>query len=72
MAINIMCMNSDYKYYFEDSCIRNLNEERIEFDENGKCLTFKKGVSDLYDELEEGYFELQGLKDSNKDMKGDD
>lgn len=49
MAINMMCMNSDCKYYWEDNCTRNLNEERIELDGDGKCETFEKGKSDWYD-----------------------
>jgi hypothetical protein len=48
MAINMMCMNSDCKYYWEDNCMRNINEERIEIDENGKCETFEEGVNELY------------------------
>ena len=28
MAINMMCMNSDCKYYYEDNCMRNINEEK--------------------------------------------
>lgn len=36
MAINMMCMNNKCKYYWEDSCARNLNEERIEINEDGK------------------------------------
>jgi hypothetical protein len=49
MAINMMCMNSECKHYYEDNCMRNINEERIEIDENGQCLTFEKGRSELYD-----------------------
>lgn len=48
MAINMMCMNSECKHYWEDNCMKNINEERIEIDENGKCETFEKGISDLY------------------------
>ncbi|WP_404988417.1 hypothetical protein [Clostridium culturomicium] len=46
MAINMMCMNDKCKYYYEDNCIRNINEERIEIDENGKCETFEEGISE--------------------------
>ncbi|MEG2289935.1 MAG: hypothetical protein RSA29_02705 [Clostridium sp.] len=48
MAINMMCMNDKCKYYYEDSCTRNINEERIEIDENGKCETFELGISEMY------------------------
>lgn len=53
MAINMMCSNSECKYYYEDSCIRNLNEERIEIDAYGQCKTFEKGTSDWYKTSEE-------------------
>lgn len=52
MAINIMCMNSKCKYYFEDNCTRNIMEEYIQFDENGKCRTQEAGESDWYIESE--------------------
>lgn len=52
MAINMMCMNSKCRFYWEDNCTRNLNEERIEIDETGKCETFEEGVSELYQETE--------------------
>lgn len=48
MAINMMCMNDKCKFYYEDCCIKNLNEERIEINENGQCETFEEGVSDFY------------------------
>lgn len=48
MAINMMCMNSECKYYWEDNCMRNMQEERIEINEEGKCETFEKGVNELY------------------------
>lgn len=50
MAINIMCLNNECKHYYEDNCTKNINEERIEIDENGQCKTFEKGVSDWYQE----------------------
>lgn len=49
MAINMMCMNTKCKYYWEDSCVRNLNEERIEINEDGKCETFEEGICDWYE-----------------------
>lgn len=44
----MMCMNARCKYYWEDNCTRNLEEERIEIDEYGKCETFEPGESDYY------------------------
>lgn len=52
MAINMMCMNSKCKFYWEDNCTRNLAEERIEIDFAGNCETFEEGVSDWYKESE--------------------
>ncbi len=52
MAINMMCMNSDCKYYWEDNCSRNINEEYIVIGEYGNCETFKEGVSDWYKQKE--------------------
>lgn len=48
MDINMMCMNSKCKYCWEDNCTRNINEERIEIDESGKCETFEEGESEWY------------------------
>lgn len=53
MAINLMCTNSKCKFYWEDNCVRNLNEERIEINEYGLCETFEVGVSELYSAEEE-------------------
>ena len=50
MAINMMCMNTKCKYYWEDNCTRNLDEIRIEINEDGKCITFEHGESDWYKE----------------------
>ena len=50
MAINMMCTNENCVYYYEDNCMRNLNEERLELDDNGKCITFKEGVNENYKE----------------------
>ena len=52
MAINMMCMNTECKYYWEDNCTRNLQEKRIVIDEFGKCETFEIGISDFYNETE--------------------
>jgi hypothetical protein len=56
VAINMMCMNSRCKYYWEDNCTRNINEERIEIDENGKCETFELGESEWY--IDSAYGEI--------------
>ncbi|TCO69526.1 hypothetical protein [Marinisporobacter balticus] len=52
MAINMMCMNSECKYYWEDMCTRNVNEERIFINADGKCVSFEKGKSDWYEDEE--------------------
>ena len=59
MAINMMCMNDKCKYYWEDNCMRNINEERIEIDESGKCETFEEGVNELYKDIKEFKKELK-------------
>ena len=48
MAINMMCRNSKCVHYWEDNCIRNINEERIVISELGVCHTFERGESPLY------------------------
>ena len=53
MAFNVMCMNSTCKYYWEDSCTRDLKDERIIIDAYGLCESFKEGKSDWYKEGEE-------------------
>lgn len=53
MAINMMCMNSKCKYYWEDRCSKNINEEMMVIDTNGKCKTFERGVSEWYKQSEE-------------------
>lgn len=50
MAINMMCTNSKCVNYWEDNCMKNMDEERIVISENGVCRTFDAGVSPLYDE----------------------
>lgn len=52
MAINICCMNYKCKYYFEQMCEKNVNEEFMVIGENGQCEAFKKGKSDWYKESE--------------------
>ncbi len=48
MAINLSCWNSKCKFYYEDMCIKNCNEESMWLDETGKCTTFEAGKSDWY------------------------
>lgn len=52
MAINMMCTRSTCKYYFEDCCMRNLNEERIEINSDGYYETYEPGVNDAYAEMD--------------------
>ncbi len=52
MAINMMCERSTCKHYFEDCCMRNLSEERIEINANGYCTTYVPGVSEMYADIE--------------------
>lgn len=59
MAINMMCMKSNCKYYYEDCCTRNINEERIVINENGQCETFEEGESDWYTCPEEPRFLIE-------------
>jgi hypothetical protein len=47
-----MCTNSECRYYWEDCCTRNINEERIIINEIGICETFEKGRSEWYDDEE--------------------
>lgn len=50
MAINMMCTNSECFHYWEDNCMRNINEERIEISAEGVCETFRPGISPMYAE----------------------
>ena len=52
MAINMMCTNSRCKFYWEDNCTRNINEERIDINGDGQCNTFERGTSEWYEEAE--------------------
>lgn len=60
MAINMMCMNDKCKHYWEDNCMRNINEERIVIDENGKCETFEQGINEIY--TKEEFINLNMIK----------
>lgn len=48
MAVNMMCTNSNCVNYWEDNCMKNINEERIEINAEGICETFEEGISPLY------------------------
>jgi hypothetical protein len=52
MAINLCCQNHKCKYYFEQMCEKNVNEDFMVIDENGKCEAFEEGKSDWYKESE--------------------
>ena len=52
MALNLMCSNSKCVHYFEDNCIKHLNDERIILDKNGKCETFEEGICEGYKFIE--------------------
>lgn len=52
-------MNDRCKYYWEDNCTRNLEEEHIEIDEDGKCGTFEQGKSNYYKDEEESARECE-------------
>lgn len=54
MAINLMCLKDSCKYYWEDQCTRNIDEEPIRIDETGNCETFEKGESEWYHHTKEG------------------
>lgn len=44
----ISCKNSKCKNYFEDSCMINLNNKVVFFDEEGHCENFEEGTSEGY------------------------
>ncbi len=44
----MMCANSRCVNYWEDNCMKNLNEERIVINEVGLCETFEEGISPMY------------------------
>lgn len=46
--MKVMCMNSECKYYFEDFCIKDMQDEKIVLGYQGVCKTYEKGVSDYY------------------------
>lgn len=70
MAINMMCTNSECKHYWEDNCMRNIYEERIEIDGNGMCITFENGVNELY-KLDENLDLINSMKFIEDDADGE-
>jgi hypothetical protein len=59
LAINMMCMNSKCKFYWEDCCTLNMDEKSIVINASGTCTTFEAGVSDWY-KHEESCKKLEG------------
>lgn len=53
MAINLGCFNSKCKFYWEDMCTKNTNEEPMVINEQGRCETFEAGISDWYEQMEQ-------------------
>jgi len=53
MAINMMCMNDKCVHYWEDNCMKNLSEERIVINNDGKCEMFEDGISLWYNKEED-------------------
>lgn len=47
--MNLMCLNTSCKHYYEDSCMKCLGGERIELDYHGKCTTFELGKNEVYE-----------------------
>ena len=54
----MMCERSTCKHYFEDCCMRNFNEERIEINSNGYCRTYEPGVNKAYEETDKADAEV--------------
>lgn len=46
-------MNDKCKFYWEDMCTKNTNEEHMVINQQGRCETFKYGISDWYDQTEQ-------------------
>lgn len=46
----IHCENTGCKHYWEDSCTRDLGNDRASINSEGKCISFEPGVSDFYNE----------------------
>jgi hypothetical protein len=52
MAINMMCTNDKCVNYWEDNCMKNIHEERININDEGMCDTFEEGVNPMYEEAQ--------------------
>jgi hypothetical protein len=44
----IDCRNNKCVNYWEDSCVKNLYNEAVIFDEDGRCETFRAGINEFY------------------------
>jgi hypothetical protein len=49
----IFCLNSKCKHYFEDSCVKILENDSIDVSEDGRCVSFVPGVCEGYKEVSE-------------------
>lgn len=46
MAIRgIFCLNSRCEHYFEDNCMKILQEDTVRISEEGNCEDFKQGIN---------------------------
>lgn len=49
----VFCLNSSCKHYFEDSCVKILQDDSIDVSEDGRCVSFEAGVCEGYKECPE-------------------
>lgn len=49
----IFCLNSKCKHYFEDSCVKILQDDSIDVSEGGRCVSFEAVVCEGYKEYPE-------------------
>lgn len=52
MALNLSCWNNQCKFYYEDSCVKHLNNETIYLNFDGQCTNFQRGKNESYKESE--------------------
>lgn len=45
-AINVSCLNSECKHYYEELCMSVLNGESITLNCESECCNFEKGVNE--------------------------
>lgn len=57
--MDLMCMNSRCKHYFEDMCMKSVNEDRIVLDYQGICTHFEWGKHEGY-KVDEKESEVNG------------